>query len=372
MQLIFWQKNISIHQSSFLRALANEHKVTLVVIQDQNSSRKVQGWHIPDFGETEIIVGPNYQEIQDIIKKNLPSIHVFSGFFTDPMIRNAYLEIFQLNIQVFFMLEPFDNNGLKGKLRFIKYSLFIRKYKIKILSILVTGEKAKSIYIGCGMPEDKIFSWGYFTESPGLSDLREGNEEVDSLPEVVFVGQFIPRKNIFHMVEALNKQKGLFRNLTLIGGGQLEKELFALRNKYNWVKFKPFLPNVQLIKEIAQMDLLILPSKFDGWGAVVNEALQAGTPVITSENCGAACLLDGDIRGEVFSFSGKNNLEKVLKKRLLKGKVNSEQRKAIKVWSEQNISGETAANYFSEIIEYSQNGASQRPEAPWLKHKFKT
>ncbi len=37
--------------------------------------------------------------------------------------------------------------------------------------------------------------------------------------------------------------------------------------------------------------MLILPSDGTGWGAVVNEALLAGTPALTSDACGASSLL---------------------------------------------------------------------------------
>lgn len=35
-------------------------------------------------------------------------------------------------------------------------------------------------------------------------------------------------------------------------------------------------------------DYLILPSLYDGWGAVVNEGLQSGCKVLVSKDCGAS------------------------------------------------------------------------------------
>lgn len=41
---------------------------------------------------------------------------------------------------------------------------------------------------------------------------------------------------------------------------------------------------------LSNQDILILPSIYDGWGAVVNEALQSGLYVISSNQCGAKDL----------------------------------------------------------------------------------
>lgn len=47
----------------------------------------------------------------------------------------------------------------------------------------------------------------------------------------------------------------------------------------------------------AQADVFVLPSRHDGWGVVVNQALGAGLPVITTHAVGAAELLDEPISG---------------------------------------------------------------------------
>jgi glycosyltransferase involved in cell wall biosynthesis len=112
-------------------------------------------------------------------------------------------------------------------------------------------------------------------------------------------------------------------------------------------------------------DILILPSLFDGWGAVVNEALQAGMQVIASEHCGASILLDGEQRGEVFSFK-KDNFAEVLKKWIAKGPLKKSKRQEIANWSTTHISGQVAADYFISVVDYSLGKEKKRPIAPWL------
>lgn len=49
-----------------------------------------------------------------------------------------------------------------------------------------------------------------------------------------------------------------------------------------------------------RFDVLVLPSRYDGWGAVINEALQRGLYVICSNRCGAKALVVNDKIGKVF------------------------------------------------------------------------
>ena len=46
-------------------------------------------------------------------------------------------------------------------------------------------------------------------------------------------------------------------------------------------------PGTGLLDDFAQADVFVLPSRYDGWGVVVNQALAAGLPIITSDEVGA-------------------------------------------------------------------------------------
>lgn len=59
-------------------------------------------------------------------------------------------------------------------------------------------------------------------------------------------------------------------------------------------------------------DLLVLPSLYDGWGTVVNEALQNGMRVLCSDACGASVLLDGCVRGASFPAASRENMREAL------------------------------------------------------------
>ncbi len=71
----------------------------------------------------------------------------------------------------------------------------------------------------------------------------------------------------------------------------------ALKSK---VHFTGTISNTKVRSLMINYDILILPSRHDGWGAVVNEAIQNGLFVIASDTCGAKDLIHDELRGTIF------------------------------------------------------------------------
>jgi glycosyltransferase involved in cell wall biosynthesis len=62
-----------------------------------------------------------------------------------------------------------------------------------------------------------------------------------------------------------------------------------------WVTYLGFLQPDDVQNELSSADVLVVPSRYDGWAVVVEEAMAEGTPVIASDEVGAAAdlVLDG-------------------------------------------------------------------------------
>ena len=108
---------------------------------------------------------------------------------------------------------------------------------------------------------------------------------------------------------------------------------------------------MERVSEIMQQyDVLILPSKHDGWGAVVNEALTVGLYVITSNHCGASYLLKNKQQGMIFTLEEAQGLGNVVdaciaKKDWIRETVNERI-----TWSKNYISGKAVANYIVQNL----------------------
>jgi glycosyltransferase involved in cell wall biosynthesis len=107
---------------------------------------------------------------------------------------------------------------------------------------------------------------------------------------VLFVGQLVRQKGLHLLLEAWRRLKFPNAELRIAGrGAQNTKLLSAFESQYT---FLGGLDWSQLREEYRRADLVCSPSLTEGFGLVNLEALACGTPVLTSDGCGAADVLD--------------------------------------------------------------------------------
>ncbi|MGI4751812.1 MAG: glycosyltransferase family 4 protein [Janthinobacterium lividum] len=99
--------------------------------------------------------------------------------------------------------------------------------------------------------------------------------------------------------------------LWIIGSNQLPLQI---RNGLgNNVKFIPNLPHAELIKLMAEADLLVLPTLCDGFGMVITEAMAQGLPVITTSNSGGPDIITAEKDGFLLDAGNVEQLSYKLK-----------------------------------------------------------
>src|SRR5204862_6523464 len=121
----------------------------------------------------------------------------------------------------------------------------------------------------------------------------------------LFCGQMNRRKGVDLLLAAFDRLvgKGADAHLLLVGReAELPDFLRAISPaalaRINYAGFQP--PEC-LPQYFSEADVFILPSRYDGWGVVVNQALGAGLPVICSEAVGAAHdLVEHGVNGLIF------------------------------------------------------------------------
>lgn len=129
---------------------------------------------------------------------------------------------------------------------------------------------------------------------PYVSNLRpffaiDRNRSTQALT-ILFSGSLIERKGILELCEAfaaISRSHPAAR-LVVLGGGPLEHELRAAYAHSTQIEFLGFRDWDQLAAAYAGADILCAPSRYDGWGLVVAEAMAAGMPVIATTQMGAA------------------------------------------------------------------------------------
>jgi len=129
---------------------------------------------------------------------------------------------------------------------------------------------------------------------------------------LLFVGRLVEVKNLKFLLEVYSRY--LVKNkegvLILVGDGQKRFELIRLAEQLkisDHVIFAGRYEHKELYAWFKVADYFILPSTWEPFGAVVNESLIAGVPVICSNLAGAACLIT-DKNGVVFNPYDKEEL----------------------------------------------------------------
>ena len=106
---------------------------------------------------------------------------------------------------------------------------------------------------------------------------------------IVFVGNIKEHKGLKVLLEAYHKAKelGCKDKMVIIGNGDnfrtKDKMVMDLLENQDDIVFTGFLPDEQMYKTISHAKVLVLPSKYEGFGIPPMEALYLGTNTIVSD-----------------------------------------------------------------------------------------
>ncbi len=124
----------------------------------------------------------------------------------------------------------------------------------------------------------------YITGSVGIFHKPGKKQKMDHTPlRYIYVGRLIEVKNVDLLIEVFNQNR---KPLTIVGQGVLKNSLHAIA-KSN-ITFLGFIDNQELGNIYQSHDVFILPSNYEPWGLVVEEAIYWGLPVIVSDKVGSS------------------------------------------------------------------------------------
>lgn len=133
--------------------------------------------------------------------------------------------------------------------------------------------------------------WGYFVSPSAQTSTPSPQSSTQSLPlRVLWAGRMIKLKHVETIIRAVAKVKDA--SLTIVGDGP-ERAYLAFRAQgLPNVFFKPPVSLEKVREEMRAHDVLVFASNgYDGWGAVVSEALLEGMCVIGTYEAGASAAL---------------------------------------------------------------------------------
>lgn len=361
MKLLFFQNCVSPHQMPYIEVLAKRHDVTVVVPFVSYEAREQMGWsRIDESTSVRLVVAPKMEEVRTLFEQEYEgrTVALFSGISAFREVKSWFLMSLNYRVERGIITEApytFDKPLWMHKLRFMIQDL---RYVRHIDYVFAIGRNCEAYY--------RTWSrrWRVIPFAYCVSSLTPHPSSLTPHPtSFITVGSLDDRKNVIMQLKALVELRQTHKNeydrcsLTIVGDGPLRKDLeqFVVENALSdKVAFTGALPMNEARERIAQSQVLMLTSKHDGWGAVVNEALVAGTRVICTGTCGASALIDNEKkRGCVVDCGDVHSLAEALCDEIMQMQDLEQkpmQREEIRQWAQENIGPEAIAGYFEKSL----------------------
>lgn len=175
--------------------------------------------------------------------------------------------------------ECFIGNSFKDKLKifFIKCA---NKY-------LVAGEQSAQ-NIRKLVKNDVI---PYYFSSMTEKEIEKNNKESKNVARedfILVVGQYMNYKGLDIAVKVAEKLSNLKFKFVGMGYKTQEFEKYVESLNVKNIEIIPFMQTNEMFMEFKKCKMLLLPSRKECWGLVVNEAASFGTPIVSTYGSGAA------------------------------------------------------------------------------------
>jgi glycosyltransferase involved in cell wall biosynthesis len=193
-------------------------------------------------------------------------------------------------------LSPLDGRKWKRHVKRLAWPLLFRLAD----QVIVPSSGTRDLMRSLGLPDDRITLTPYVVDNDWWLARSAGVDRAalraswGALPDdtvILFCAKLQPWKRPSDLLRAFAKSKMERGLLVFAGEGPLRSSLQAEADALGVggrVRFLGFANQTQLPAIYTSADLMVLPSMYDAFGVVVNEAMLCGCPVAASDHVGAA------------------------------------------------------------------------------------
>lgn len=190
--------------------------------------------------------------------------------------------------------EPFTaGNFVRRSVGMLRHFL---PYQNKAYYLLAASAYAANDFLMYGCFRKRIYRWGYFPEIRTYSDsaaLMDGKTD----NSILWVARMIDCKQpqtVLQLASRLKKD-GIPFHLTMIGAGDLEdcvRNEIRARGLTDCIELTGALPPDEVRTRMEQSKIMLFTSdRREGWGAVVNEAMNSGCALVADRAAGSVPFL---------------------------------------------------------------------------------
>lgn len=293
MKVVFISNYINHHQIPFCNACYKQWEEDFVFIQTQpmEQERLDMGWSRA--GEGLLYVLCFYEQEKRCRELILESDVLLAGWNDKEELVQQRLNAGKLTIRISERLYREGQwKAISPKGLIHKYKEHIR-YRKQSAYLLCAGAYVASDFHLIHAYPGKMMKWGYFPETRIYSEeqLMEMKEK-DGI-HIVWAGRFIPLKHPEYMIRLAKDVPGC--HIHMIGSGEMEQQLKDSAQKQGLedrITFYGFRTPEQVRGIMEKCHIHVFTSNhLEGWGAVVNEAMNSGCVVVANVEAGAVPYL---------------------------------------------------------------------------------
>ena len=153
----------------------------------------------------------------------------------------------------------------------------------------------------------RCYKWGYFPKTISYSKQELIDNKKNNIVQILWCGRLLRLKHPEMAIECANylKDRNISFHLTIIGDGEMKDELSTLIKAFQLndsVSLQNFVAPDKVRHYMEKANIFLFTSdRHEGWGAVLNEAMNSGCACVVSHAVGAApYLIQDEVNGFIF------------------------------------------------------------------------
>lgn len=314
---VFYSNYLTHHQIPFCNEMYHLLQENFVFVSNDNmeTERREQGWELKD-GFPYELKAKEEQNLQKALQLSRESDVMIIGSAPEIFVRERMRQpsggiTFRCSERMF----------KKGKIRFLSPRGLVGRagtyfrYRKRNLYMLCASAYTSADLLLQGSYLGKCYKWGYFPETISYEPQKLMQKKRKDKPELLWCGRFLKWKHPEAAVMLAKQlaEEGFDFILHIIGSGEREGMLKELISKFRldaYIKLSGAMSPDQVRSRMEEAAIFLNTSDFnEGWGAVINEAMNSGCAVIASHAAGAAPYLIKDgINGFLYKNGSHDSL----------------------------------------------------------------
>ena len=308
---------------------------------------------------------------------------VIIGSITDELIEERLkrdLLTFRYRARIFAFRDGFFKTVFNKKQIKLFYDRHLKYRKNKNLHLLCASAYGPKDFNSLGLYVGKTYRWGYFLKTnyydiDKLIEEKEKNKKI----QIIWVARFIKFKHpefVLKLAKNL-KMQGYNFNIQMLGTGKLEEKIKKEIIEQDLQEEVEVVGQVQSdhVKDYMEKANIFIGTSDakEAWGAVINEAMNAGCAIVANEKMGSVPFLIGN-NDRGFMYKDYNDFEQKVKKLVedkeLRDKFSKNAYKYItEKWTE-SIAAENLIKLFEAVLEGKEADITEGPASKIGKENF--